>query len=473
MPITYDPAKNRIRIVDFPESSPCTFEDIYNADKAGELVLVDRDGITGVDTDPVNNTYPLRPADEKVMGGKKQDLWIEIENWSGFTDATIRLIGKDEAGNDQTEDIVVNGNGIYYSSKLWTELTKTQVVSVTGSGSFDYKLVQGQWGVVWKIGENIFRFDCGLDIGDGSIETWLIDANKMILHTVDDHFIYVPNHGHLRLGTIVDEANRTTKDGCYLYTLSDDKYIIEFANGGIIELLSTTINAKTSTKIQSTYGGSGHKIWNCNIIHCGVGVTGAPPDVDFYRTNWQSSVLGICFHSTYANDILITDVTHATIWFSITSPVTIRNYRMINETNSFACFHMDANLYAINVYCKWKFYWIISNLGKVYRQYTFDLKVIDEVGNPISGARVRVWDKDGNLVIDELTDASGVVSKIITRGYYDMDHGSELQDYAPFTLEIAKEGFIPYRTSFTPEEAIDWVIRLRHEDINVDEEVIA
>jgi len=472
MPITYDPANNRITVVDYPETSPCTFEDIYNADKAGTLTLVDRDGITGTDTDPVNNTYNLRPADEKVMGGAKQDLWITIENWSGFTDATIRLIGKDEAGNDQTEDIVVTGNGTYYSSKLWTELTQTQVVSVTGSGSFDYELVQGQWGVVWKIGENMFRFDCGLDIGDGSTETWLIDAGKMILHNIDDHFIILQSYGHLRLGTVVDEAKRTTKDGCFLYTIAYDKYLIDYYENATFELYSTTLYAKERAVFYTRVSPVVNRIWNCIFIH--VRIWGRPATVDFYRTTWQSAVAGPRFThvGAFASDILITDCGQGLQLISITDDMTIRNYRIVNEDVSFNCIHHDANLYAINVECKWIVEWKLTNTGKIYRQYTFDLKVVDEVGNPISDARVRVWDKDGNLVIDKLTDANGVVSEIITRGYYDYDHGSELVDYAPFTLEIAKEGFKSYRKIFTPEEAIDWVIRLKHEDINVDEEVL-
>ena len=333
--------------------------------------------------------------------------------------------------------------------------------------------VSNGWGVVSKQGDNQYEFRCKLQIGDGTNETWLIDANKAISHTIDDNFISILANGHFRCGTVIDETDRTTKDGCFIYTNSSDKYIIEFANGGILELYSTTISAESSTKIQSTYGESGHRIWNCNIIHTQVNVTGDPPDVDFYRTNWQSSQIGPAFTTTNASDILISDCTYGTIWFFISSPVTIKNYRMIGETYSFFCYCLDADLYAINVECKWKFFWNSTNSGKIYRQYTFNLKVIDKVGNPISNAKVRMHDKDGNLVFEETTDANGQIpEQIITRGYYDQDHGSELVDFAPLTLEIVKEGLKPYRKSFIPEKAIDWTIKLEHEDISIDEEVL-
>jgi len=471
MPITYDPASNKITVIGFTESSPCTFEDIYNADKAGTLILVDRNGITGTDTEPVNNTYNLRPADEKVMGGAKHDLWIEIENWSGFINATIRLIGKDEAGNDQTEDIVVSWNGVYYSSKLWTELTQTQVVSVSGSGSFDYKLVQGQWGVVSKQGESQYKLSCQLQIGDGSTETWLIDTNKMIFHDINDSFIHVRGYGHLRLGAPVDEDKKTSKDGCYVYTLGDSRDVIRFDGGSTLEVYSSIIASSKRTYINGMSAGSGHRIWNSTFFRTSLFARNTY--IEIHRTTWQSSDIGISFYSTYSRDIVISDIMSATIWSTITSPVTIRDCKIINEDSSFLCFHMNADLYAINFDCKWTIRWIASNLGKIYRQYTFNTKVVDENNNPLYGARVRVWDKDGNLIIDEHTDANGTIpEQIITRGYYDKEHGNELQDYAPFILEIGKEGFEVYRTVFTPEKPINLVISLRHENINVDEEVI-
>ena len=324
--------------------------------------------------------------------------------------------------------------------------------------------VANGWGVVSKQGDNQYEFRCKLQIGDGTNETWLIDANKAISHTIDDDFIYIPSHGHFRCGVVVDEANRTTKDGCFIFTNSSNKKIIEFKLASSLELYSTTISAESSTKIQSTYGRGEYRIWNCNIIHTQVSGQGPPPVVDFYRTNWQSSQAGPAFSTSNASDILISDCYHGTIWFSISTPVTIKNYRMIGETNSFFCFHLDANLYAINVECKWKPLWYYSS-GKIYRQYTFTLKVVDENGNPISGAKVKVYNRSGYLEFEDTTDANGrIPTHIITRGYYDQTHRSTLVDFSPHTLVIEKEGYDTYKTQFTPTkaiEAIDWQISLK------------
>ena len=122
--------------------------------------------------------------------------------------------------------------------------------------------VANGWGVVSKQGDNQYEFRCKLQIGDDTTETWLIDANKAISHTINDNFIYISNYGHFRCGVVVDEVNRATKDGCFIYTNSSSKYIIEFEGVNSLELYSTTISAESSTKIQSTYGEGEYRIWN-------------------------------------------------------------------------------------------------------------------------------------------------------------------------------------------------------------------
>jgi hypothetical protein len=125
-------------------------EDVYQADKAGILILVNRAGRTAVDAAAVNNTYHLHPADYLVLGGTNNDLYLTIANYSGFTNVTIRLIGTDIYDAALTEDIVVTGTGINYTTNQFKTLTQTQITAVTGAGSIGYTLTQGQWGMVGK-----------------------------------------------------------------------------------------------------------------------------------------------------------------------------------------------------------------------------------------------------------------------------------------------------------------------------------
>jgi len=325
--------------------------------------------------------------------------------------------------------------------------------------------VSNGWGVVSKQGNNQYEFRCKLQIGDGTNETWLVDANKMISHTIDDDFIYIPAHGHFRCGIVVDEANRITKDGCCIYTNSSNKNIIKFANGGIVELYSTTISAESETKFLSDSSDSGYKIWNCNFIRVKGDATSTStiPDVDFYRVNWQSAEVGPTFtHTNYSNDILISDCKYA-ISCSFQTPVTIKNYRVVGETYSFLIWTLDADLYAINIDCKWNILWLTTNApGKIYRQYTFNLKVVDAEGNPIPDARVKIWNNAGNLVVNETTDSNGrIPEQILTYGYYDEDHGSTPVMITPHTIRIYHQDYPPKEFQFVADEPIDWTISLK------------
>jgi len=470
MPITYSPSDNVITVTGYSEDIPCTFEDIYNADKAGTLTLIDRDGITGVDTDPVSNTYNLKPADEKVLGGAKHDLWIEIENWSGFTNATIRLIGKDEAGNDQTEDIVVTANDTYYLDALWTELTQTQVVGVNGSGSFNYALSQGQWGVVSKQGDGQYYFECKLNIGDGSTETWLIDTKKAISFTLIDNFITIKNYGYLRSGEVISESKRISKDGCYFYSLAPiTKKLIYVETYGTLELYSSLINSKAYLQIDSS---KINKIWNSIII--GSYCSGFPtPQVNIYNVLWSSALYGVQISPINASDVTIVNCYYGMYLKAMHSNYYISNFKMIDETYSFRTYNFKGNLYVIDSDCKWSFYWGYASSGKVYQQYSFNLKVIDPGGNPIQGATVKIWDVNNNLVVNETTDANGQIpEQILTYGYYDQDHGDTPVMLTPHTIKISKPGYQTYKKKFAVNKKIDWLIRLIHSNVCVDQEVM-
>ena len=221
--VTYSPSDNKITVTGYSETTPCNFTDIYNADKAGTLSLHARTGITGTDGSAVATDRAERPADYVVLGGASNDLYITIANWNATT-ATIRITGTDRAGNAQTEDIVVNANGNFYTTKLFKTITHTQVTAFTGT-SFDYDLTQGQWGVVWKQSSVQFLLDTSIWIGDGSTDTWFHDTNKQITISEDvesgDPF-RIRTKARVWFGELVDSDLKTTKNGCQFIVLKTD-----------------------------------------------------------------------------------------------------------------------------------------------------------------------------------------------------------------------------------------------------------
>jgi len=321
--------------------------------------------------------------------------------------------------------------------------------------------VNGGWGVVNKQDDNQYEITCGLQIGNGTTETWLIDTNKEVSFTGLVAGFDVEDKGHFRLGEIIDEANRTTTNGCYLYLASPYGYnMIRLYGSGTLELFSSTLNGNDDIKIEMNSDGNRINIWNSLLLHTYTSANNGIAKADLYRVTVQQTS-GILLNFLYGNDISITDSDVGLELSNVVSPLTVTNVRMINEATSISCSWVDANVYIINTECKWTFEWVSSS-GKVYRQYTFNLKVVDAEGNPIPDARVKIWDNAGNLVVNETTDSNGrIPEQILTYGYYDQDHWSTPVMITPHTIRIHHQDYPPKEFQFVADEPIDWTISLK------------
>ncbi|UYL64904.1 MAG: hypothetical protein EJNHJLOP_00015 [Methanophagales virus PBV082] len=327
--------------------------------------------------------------------------------------------------------------------------------------------VANGWGVVSKQGGNQYYFSCKLQIGDDSTETWLIDMNKMIYEDVPI-FLYIRGNGHVRLGKVINSEKKTTSGGCFIYARKMNTYMVHMLQYASIELYSTTLSASnrvffgTSPNCQA-------KIWNCNFEH--IDFSGNPIQIDVYHLYFVHSNYGLRGIFTSAEDIRLANVNYATTWINQHEPVIMK--KIVTDKAEQRSFHIadsTANLYFIDTDWRWVGHFSSDSTSKVYRQYSFNLKVTDEEENPISDAKVGVYDKNGNLEFEEMTDANGQIpEQIITRGYYDQAHGSTLVDFSPHTLVIEKEGYETYTMQFTPSESINWQISLKKEEEKVGE----
>ena len=83
-------------------------------------------------------------------------------------------------------------------------------------------------------------------------------------------------------------------------------------------------------------------------------------------------------------------------------------------------------------------------MNRIYRQYSFNLFVVNSDGDPISGVSVTLYKDDGTIAFNVLTGFDGFIQEqIVTRGYYDMSGGNSLYDYGPFEL-VASYNFQTY-----------------------------
>lgn len=198
------------------QESPADLASAYAWDRATPRNMVERTGITGTDAAPVaRNPYsPLMPLEYGVLGGSGL-LELVVSNWNA-TSVTVRIAGKDYFGNNQTEDMVVTGNGTYPTTKLFLTIDTTQVTAFNGT-SFDYVCRQGFMGYVTKF--NINRgaaaycelpcYGLAIDfvIGDSITPTWFTIKSEQ-LYMARTTLIILPN-ATLQLGEELIAGSRT------------------------------------------------------------------------------------------------------------------------------------------------------------------------------------------------------------------------------------------------------------------------
>lgn len=478
MAIMYAVSANTISLTGYTEGTPCNFTDLYNADKAGTLSLHARNGITGTDGAAVAVDRAERPADYIVLGGASNDLYITITNWVGTT-ATIRITGTDRSGAAQTEDIVVTANGQYNTTKWFKTITHTQVIVFTAT-SFDYDLIQGQWGVVSRQCNDSFCLSCHLTIGTDSTTTWFKDTLKTIIFTVASCKFHVRMLATFQLGE--KDANGNAYNGCF-FKVNDPIFSAFSGTGssaGNVKLYDSIIYFPAFWRL---YRGSDQlvEIIDCRIIKWKGG-----------RIQGTNSIIkGLQFHDTTEYSLTtktpvgtLEDLkTYRNTYGFYYSPqhsqeATIKG--LVGKNNTYAInVNVSASdnysLYLINAeFDVWNFHYLPAGnyYGTVRRQYEFDLKVQDKDENDINGATVKIWDLNNNLVVNTTTASGVITTQTLNYGYYTQAGGDTPTMQTPHTIQISKAGYQTYKKKFTLDEKIDWRIKLKRIQINIDNETI-
>ena len=337
--------------------------------------------------------------------------------------------------------------------------------------------VAGSWGVVTRQCTNQFCFDCALKIGDGSTTTWFADEAKHITFIgapiektgegVEDRWTFLLKaNSNVRLGKLEDAGDKTTSKGCSIIFNNTNHTCF----GTVLSSPPSTAHLNIySTQIQSTssyvcfvYGLDGMKIYDSSFVR--YTFPAICKNVNFNNFLINNGYNGINGTSGTMNNIDIINSDKAiAVGSSAVVDVVIKNAMFKN--NNYVVYMSSAakDAYLINVDAdSWLFLFVSSATKTCYRQYEFDLKVIDKDNSPINAATVKIWDKDSNLIVDTTTNASGVIAaQTITRGTYAQATGSTLQEKSPHLIKIEKANYTTYEADFTLGDKIDWLIALQ------------
>jgi len=474
MAITYDPTNNVITVTGYTEGTPCTFEDIWLADIAGTLLLLEEDTYDG-DPTPVTLDTDIRPAD---WGGIRLIFRVDTVDTTGGN-PYVEIIGK-VTGSEDTGNIIeilsVADIFNFQTTHSFKEIVSIKIYTPGGSSSVTLDIAQDRWGVVSKQGAAQYHFDAKLQIGNGSTQTYFADEEVQVQWADIDTAHYekifrVMRKTYLRLGALLDEATKATAKGVTILNHCDNTtpswhqpgYVIyeEWSNQNDIEVYLYSchfINPKRSMVVWIPYGTT--RLWNCQFN--GVSLGDGPTDGLFnvtisYSNNYPFGYARWTgFEQAFAYNCYRLIYTQATYTFNLKNAYS-RGHTYIVRPSGWS-----GTGYFINCdFDSWAIDWAGTSSGTIYRQYEIDIAVTDKDDNPLSGATVTLRDKDGNQVFQVTTEVNGeIATQTVSRGYYDQANGDTLQDYSPHTLTIEKGGYQTYEKRFMLKEKTTWEIKL-------------
>ena len=272
--------------------------------------------------------------------------------------------------------------------------------------------VSGGWGKVTKQGTSQFDFQAKLQIGDGSTQTYFTDTYKQISFLSN---IFTGNSQNKIL--VMDKAT---------FTLGKQSASLKQGYGGCTIISNETSyygslikpNSNTSTCVINLFGCTfsatetstdqwvqGSKIYDCTFnfaayLHTSTYTTG---DINNIICTWGTAMFRRPNSGfTISNLVGSTSGWGYGVWFqsqggaikniSFTNTVAGGGYSVLLENVPADCFIINGVMLP-----SWTIHWVGTCAGKLFRQYEFDLQVVDNQNNglPIQGARYRIFDKDG------------------------------------------------------------------------------
>jgi len=343
--------------------------------------------------------------------------------------------------------------------------------------------VNNGWGVVEKK-ETAYFIHAIIQLGNSDNDAWLVDKNKQLFFYADYAFKNSAKTGHLILGEIENEEEKTTKNGCYVECY---QYYFTGFNIQEINLFDTKVVSRCSGGGSFSYfrvDGCVGKIWNSELHS--ILLMGNATNLDIYNVELgnfpQDSIVPPFMYfdvgSGSMEKITVVNCAYAAIHFWYAG-FTIKNLVARDIRNALVLLRFARNeSFAIDWDVDWSGNILEGSLigdFKLWRQYSFNVRVQDERDNPISNAQVILKDNNGNIVYSETTDELGRTPiQVLNWGYYTLSNNNYVEyPSTPHTLIVTKQGYRKYKAKIElTKKLIDFPIVLEKESINIDQEVL-
>ncbi len=334
------------------------------------------------------------------------------------------------------------------------------------------------WNVFHKQSDTQYSMDSHLTIGYWGYHgnTYFNDTCKQI--TFNDDIItgsgtniinfdvrdWEGYHTYVQFGEVIDYNTKSTKNGCSFIDLN--------SLGGAYWRLNSDIGKSLPWGDCNFYSCSflgindqeriifGSNVWNCvfgvgtelncnyapNVFNC----IFSNPVYAIRRPNGNVTIDRISiFNSAYQVYWQDSGCTISNLYSRNSGPFRLES--VIQD-----CFLVDVDT------DRWTFSFS-GTATKVYRQYTFDLNVLNgDISDVVEAANVTL-SKNGVILGNWLTNSSGQVpTQTVTYGYYDQAHGNEVQEGEyPFMLTIIHPDWANYTSRFYVTEKTNLIVSMQ------------
>lgn len=367
---------------------------------------------------------------------------------------------------------------------IWTYNADTNTATASGAGSTNFTaLVEadtaGGWGKFTADATGTQILCNGfIVIGDGTNNITFSDIDKQIcfqngVRTASNQIlIKTLSNATLTLGTLIDSTTKKTSNGCTIFDLNTNinyyGYMIKpSSKSNLIELYSCVFSSMgTSNWIQAT------KMYNCIFDAIAYLRYDTYTSGDIFNVIVSGNGYGVRLYNIggelLVNKINIFSKVQALHFQLLSGNAVINNayIRMSGGTNY--CFRMEStgayDVYLIDVDTNsWAGIWTGTSTGKVYRQYTFNLNVLNgEITDFVENATVQLW-KDSNLIYEGKTNSSGMIpTQTLTYGYYQQATGDTIQNAtSPYYLVITHPDWQTYVSRFYITEPLHLTVSMQ------------
>jgi len=393
-----------------------------------------------------------------------------LEDGTSWETGTVEIFSSDSATtstnpygtisyNSGTNTITITGNSsdgdawCFYDIWRWANI---------GPGTYP-NLVNSSDATATHEGTQYY-FNCKLQCGDGSTETWFKDTNKQVtfadglISTNRGVITSIKNNAVFQLGNLIDETDKITNGGCSIFT-NEATYIptlFSCSDGSTIYLYSTQIKANGKGILNAYKGG---RMWNCKLENAGIDFNS---DIDIFNVigeDFSYSVIYQGFTGSIERFTILkgTRPFYLGSTYSLTARnVYVRDFSYVAQIES----GWSGNAYLIDADIdNWVFFWLGNETGKIYRQYTFNPIITYVNGTPIAYAHVILKDRYNNTIIDDYTDSDGRILNgtepyVVTYAFYNQTGGSTPYLQSPHHLIITKAGYATYETNITIDHPV-------------------